>query len=103
MYRPVAPIGRAPVSKTGCCGFESLLACHLLLLMLENVKNAPKNLAVFYGDVKTELKRVTWPGKREVYGTTLVVIVTVFFFGIYLFLVDQLLQNLVQRVFNFFS
>ena len=25
--RPVAPSGRAPVSKTGCWGFESLLAC----------------------------------------------------------------------------
>ena len=25
--RPVAPIGRAPVSKTGCCRFESCLAC----------------------------------------------------------------------------
>src|SRR5438034_1267684 len=25
--RPVAPTGRAPVSKTGCWGFESLLAC----------------------------------------------------------------------------
>ena len=27
--RPVAPTGRAPVSKTGCWGFESLLACQL--------------------------------------------------------------------------
>src|SRR5262249_54431182 len=26
--RPVAPIGRASVSKTECWGFESLLACH---------------------------------------------------------------------------
>ncbi len=25
--RPVAPTGRAPVSKTGCWGFDSLLAC----------------------------------------------------------------------------
>ena len=27
LNRPVAPIGRAPVSKTGCWGFESLQAC----------------------------------------------------------------------------
>lgn len=26
--RPVAPIGRAADSKSACCGFESLLACH---------------------------------------------------------------------------
>ncbi len=29
-HRPVAPIGRAAVSKTACWGFESLLACQLL-------------------------------------------------------------------------
>jgi preprotein translocase subunit SecE len=71
--------------------------------MLEKVKEAPRNLITFYGDVKTELKRVTWPSKKEVYGTTLVVIVTVFFFGVYLFLVDILLRNLVEGIFRFFS
>jgi preprotein translocase subunit SecE len=71
--------------------------------MLEKVKEAPRNLITFYGDVKTELKKVTWPSKNEVYGTTLVVIVTVFFFGVYLFLVDILLRNGVQQIFSFFS
>ncbi len=71
--------------------------------MLEKVKEAPRNLITFYGDVKTELKKVTWPSKNEVYGTTLVVIVTVFFFGVYLFLVDILLRNGVQQIFKFFS
>ncbi len=71
--------------------------------MLEKVKEAPRNLITFYGDVKTELKKVTWPSKKEVYSTTMVVIVTVFFFGLYLFLVDLLLRNGVQRIFLFFS
>ncbi|MDA2939004.1 preprotein translocase subunit SecE [Acidobacteria bacterium AH-259-A15] len=70
--------------------------------MLEKVRDAPKNLITFYGDVKTELKKVTWPNKKEVYGTTTVVIITVFFFGLYLFLVDQLLRNMVSRIFQFF-
>ena len=59
-------------------------------------------MITFYGDVKAELKKVTWPSKKEVYGTTLVVIITVFFFGVYLFLVDIVLRNLVRRVFDFF-
>ncbi len=71
--------------------------------MLEKVKEAPRNLITFYGDVKTELKKVTWPSKKEVYSTTMVVIVTVFFFGVYLFLVDILLRNSVQQIFSFFS
>ncbi len=71
--------------------------------MLEKVKDAPRNLVAFYGDVKTELKKVTWPSKKEVYATTLIVIITVFFFGIYLFVVDFFLQNIVQRIFGFFQ
>ena len=57
----------------------------------------------FYGDVKTELKKVTWPAKKEVYGTTLVVIVTVVFYGIYLFLVDVVLQKAINSIFQFFQ
>ena len=71
--------------------------------MLEKVKDTPRNLANFYGDVKIELKKVTWPNKKEVSGTTLVVIITVFFFGIYLFLVDTLLKRAVNSIFAFFG
>ncbi len=71
--------------------------------MLEKVKDAPRNLVSFYGDVKTELKKVTWPAKKEVYGTTLVVIVTVVFYGIYLFLVDVVLQRAINSIFQFFQ
>ena len=70
--------------------------------MLEKVKDAPRNLITFYGDVKLELKKVTWPSKKEVKTTTLIDNITVFFFGIYLFLVDIVLKNLVSQVFDFF-
>lgn len=70
--------------------------------MLEKLINAPRNLMIFYGDVKTELKKVAWPAKKEVYGTTVVVIVVVFFFGVYLFLVDLVLQRGVNWIFDTF-
>ena len=35
-----------------------------------------------------EMARVTWPTRREVYATTLVVILTSIFFGLYLWIVD---------------
>ncbi len=57
-----------------------------------------KQLGGFYSDVRTELRKVTWPGKKEVYSTTTVVIVTVFFFGIYLFMVDFVLQRAVGSI-----
>ncbi len=70
--------------------------------MLEKLASAPGRLKSFYYDVKKELRKVTWPGRNEVYGTTMVVLISVFFFGFYLFFVDMVLSNLVDRVFEFF-
>jgi preprotein translocase subunit SecE len=56
----------------------------------------------FFNDVKLEMKKVSWPGKKEVYGTTIVVIGAVFFFGIYLGLVDLLLKLGVDKIFRLF-
>ena len=52
----------------------------------------------FLREVRNEMKRVTWPSQREVYATTVVVILTSVFFGLYLFGVDLLLNNAVQWV-----
>jgi preprotein translocase subunit SecE len=54
----------------------------------------------FLTEVRNEMKRVTWPSRREVYATTVVVILTASFFGIYLFGVDIVLSNAVQAIFN---
>ena len=72
-------------------------------MFLEKVKDAPKSVVNYYGEVKTELNKVTWPTRREVYGTTIVVIATVFFFGIYLALVDMLLHYGVNYIFSVFK
>ena len=42
----------------------------------------------FLAEVRNEMGRVTWPSQKEVYATTLVVILTSIFFGVYLWLVD---------------
>ncbi len=66
--------------------------------MLKRILDAPQRFYRFYGDVRAELKKVTWPGKKEVYGTTVVVVLTVLFFGAYLFIVDLVLRNGVEWV-----
>jgi preprotein translocase subunit SecE len=50
-----------------------------------------KRFKQFLIDVWAELKKTTWPAKREVYGTTLVVIVTVLICAFFLWIVDQIL------------
>lgn len=57
----------------------------------------------FFQEVRNEMKRVTWPSRREVYATTVVVILTALFFGLYLFGVDLLLNALITRLFQRFG
>lgn len=50
----------------------------------------------FLIEVKTELKKVTWPSKKDTLSGTLVVIVAVFIIAIFLGLVDSGLSNLIK-------
>ena len=58
---------------------------------------------LFLSEVRNELKRVTWPSQKEVYATTVVVILTSLFFGIYLFTLDYGLNTLVVWIFRRFG
>ena len=49
------------------------------------------------------MARVTWPTRREVYATTLVVILTSIFFGLYLGTVDLILNSLIGWVYSTFG
>jgi preprotein translocase subunit SecE len=44
----------------------------------------------FLRDVRAEMKRVSWPTVKEVKNTTIITLVAVVFFAIYLFLVDRI-------------
>ncbi|HOJ26477.1 MAG TPA: preprotein translocase subunit SecE [Candidatus Saccharicenans sp.] len=57
-----------------------------------------KRLWNYLKDVRAELKKVTWPSRKEVYGTTVVVIVAVLFFGFYLFFIDVLASWLITQI-----
>jgi preprotein translocase subunit SecE len=57
----------------------------------------------FLMEVRNEMKRVTWPSRKEVYATTLVVILTSVFFGLYLFGVDLAFNAVIQQVFQRFG
>ena len=69
----------------------------------ENVTGWWNRARTFLTEVRNELKRVTWPSQKEVYATTVVVILTSVFFGIYLFALDQLLLSGVQWIFRKFG
>jgi len=52
----------------------------------------------FFVSVWKELKRVSWPTKKEVYGTTLVVVVTILIFAAYLGIVDLVLAFIQKNI-----
>ena len=68
----------------------------------ETVKEWANKAKQFYVDVRSETKKVSWPGRQEVVGTTIVVVVAVFFFGFYLGLVDYLLSIGLNWVLTYF-
>ena len=57
----------------------------------------------FLHDVRVEMKQVTWPSREDVVSTTGVVIATVFFFGVFLAIVDWLVQLGLERVIKTFG
>ncbi len=52
----------------------------------------------YVSDVRTEMRRVTWPSRQEIYSTTVMVILTTFFFGLYFFITDQAFSHLVIKI-----
>jgi preprotein translocase subunit SecE len=57
----------------------------------------------FLHDVRLEARQVTWPSREDVVSTTGVVIATVFFFGVFLYVVDLAVQRGVAYVFKIFG
>jgi preprotein translocase subunit SecE len=60
-------------------------------------------LKEFFKDLHAEMRRVTWPNRKQVRATTLVVIVTVFAFAAYFAVVDFALGRTITKLFNFLS
>jgi preprotein translocase subunit SecE len=75
--------------------------------MLDNLKESPEHVSGwlgrarrFLGDVRAELGRVTWPTRREVWATTIVVILVSLLFGLYLYAVDLILSAVNAAIFR---
>ncbi|GAB6061661.1 preprotein translocase subunit SecE [Deferrisoma palaeochoriense] len=57
-----------------------------------------EKLKVFLREAKVELKKVTWPDRKVTTASTVVVLVVTFVVGIYLGVVDALLNQLFRLV-----
>ena len=85
--RPVALIGRATVSKTVGCRFESYQACVIFLIMFGKIKK-------FISEALVELKKVSWITKRELIDSAWIVIFSSALLGIFIGMSDFVLSKL---------
>jgi preprotein translocase subunit SecE len=69
----------------------------------DRLKSWPERIKSFYNDVRTEMRKVTAPSWKEVQSTTLVVVFTVFIFGVYFFIIDNVIQRGVSFLFSYFG
>ncbi len=65
--------------------------------------NVFNKIKFFINEAIAELKKVSWPTKKEIKDTTLVVIIAVFIFGLYLFTIDLILQWILHNIYKIFA
>lgn len=57
-----------------------------------------ERVGTFWRDTRAELRRVAWPTAKEVQNTTIITIIAVIFFALYLFSVDRVLAFLITQL-----
>jgi preprotein translocase subunit SecE len=58
----------------------------------ERLKAWPDRTKDFLEEVRAEMKKVNYPGRKEVQATTTVVIITVFIFAAFFYVTDAVIQ-----------
>jgi preprotein translocase subunit SecE len=71
--------------------------------MAVDVKKWTQGTRDYVNELKLEMRRVTWPSRKQVESTTGVVIFSVFAFAGYFWVIDGILSKGIQDVLKFFT
>ena len=71
--------------------------------MTEKLRRSLGGARDYIKEIRDEMRRVTWPNRKQVQATTAVVIVTVFAFAAYFAVVDLVFARAITKVFDFFT
>jgi len=71
--------------------------------MAEEKKSWLQATKDYINELKVEMRRVSWPSRKQVEGTTGVVIFAVFAFAAYFWVVDSILSRGVKGILSFFT
>jgi len=70
---------------------------------MADLKKTVQGIKDYINELKLEMRRVTWPNRKQVESTTGVVIFAVFAFAAYFEVVDTILSSGIKGVLNFFT
>ncbi len=70
---------------------------------VESVRLWPAKTKDYIQDLQNEMRRVTWPSRKQVQSTTVVVIFTVFAFAAYFAVVDTVFTRTIGKLFSAFT
>ncbi len=62
------------------------------------MKGVLQRVVEFFGDVKAELKKVSYPTKAETIGSTTVVLILVLIVGLFLSVADVVLMKAIRNI-----
>ena len=68
--------------------------------LVEKAKQWPVEIKDYLQDLQTEMRKVTWPSRKQVESTTAVVVVTVFAFAAYFAVIDSVIAQLIAKIFT---
>ena len=92
-----APVKLSPLKRQGANATPNAIE-----KTVEKAVGGWKDFTGFLGDVRSEMRKVVTPSRKEVETTTTVVIVAVFLFGLFFFVVDWIfglgLDRLLKRL-----
>ncbi len=71
--------------------------------MAADVKQWTQDTKDYVSELKLEMRRVTWPSRKQVESTTAVVIFSVFAFAAYFYVVDGVLGKGIRDLLSFFT
>jgi preprotein translocase subunit SecE len=63
----------------------------------------PAQVKDYFEELQLEMRRVTWPPWKQVRATTAVVIAAVFAFAAYFWVVDQVINRIIRKLFDTFT
>jgi preprotein translocase subunit SecE len=70
---------------------------------MADAKNWIESTRDYINELKLEMRRVSWPNRKQVESTTAVVIFSVFAFAAYFFVVDSILSRAVAAILDLFT